>query len=183
VGPHQVHIAALFGALLGAGAGMALAFLSWGLSARLRRPAVLPDRAALPLLPLAMALGGGLGRGFLDALEGALLAAGALALAGGLYWAFEPPESPEEAEGAEEEAVAVGYGDVKLLGALGAWPPGNGKSPSVPTWPWGAWRPSSSGRPCGGGTWAGSGSDPARLSHFSAPPRPCPILRGKGGSR
>jgi len=121
VGPHQVHMAALFGALLGAGAGMALAFLSWGLSARLRRPAVLPDRAALPLLPLAMALGGGLGRGFLDALEGALLAAGALALAGGLYWAFEPPESPEEAEGAEEEAVAVGYGDVKLLGALGAW--------------------------------------------------------------
>jgi leader peptidase (prepilin peptidase)/N-methyltransferase len=115
VGPHQVHMAALFGALLGPGVGMALAFLAWALSARTGRPVVLPDRLTLPLLPLALLLAPTLGLSFLEALRGSLLAAGGLALAGGLYWAFRP--YPEE----EEEPVALGYGDVKLLGALGAW--------------------------------------------------------------
>ena len=115
VGPHQVHMAALFGALLGPGVGMALAFLAWALSARTGRPVVLPDRLTLPLLPLAFLLAPALGLDFLESLKGSLLAAGGLALAGGLYWAFRP--LPEE----EEEPVAMGYGDVKLLGALGAW--------------------------------------------------------------
>ncbi|GAB5603616.1 A24 family peptidase [Thermus sp. FJN-A] len=115
VGPHQVHMAALFGALLGPGVGMALAFLAWALSGRTGRAVVLPDRLTLPLLPLAFLLAPHLGLDFLESLRGSLLAAGGLALAGGLYWAFRP--LPE----AEEEPVAMGYGDVKLLGALGAW--------------------------------------------------------------
>jgi len=115
VGPHQVHMAALFGALLGPGVGMALAFLTWALSGRTGRPVVLPDRLTLLLLPLFLLLAPLLGLDFLVSLKGALLAAGGLALAGGLYWAFRP--LPEEGE----EPVAMGYGDVKLLGALGAW--------------------------------------------------------------
>ncbi len=117
VGPHQVHMAALFGALLGPGVGMALAFLTWALSGRTGRPVVLPDRITLPLLPLASILAPYLGADLLSTLRGSLLSAGGLALAGGLYWALRP----QEEGGEEEEPVAMGYGDVKLLGALGAW--------------------------------------------------------------
>jgi leader peptidase (prepilin peptidase)/N-methyltransferase len=35
---------------------MALAFLTWALSARTGRPVVLPDRLTLPLLPVALLL-------------------------------------------------------------------------------------------------------------------------------
>ncbi|TFU15131.1 prepilin peptidase [Thermus tengchongensis] len=120
VGPHQVHMAALFGALLGPGVGMALAFLTWALSARTGRPVVLPDRITLPLLPLAWILAPYLGADLLSTLKGSFLAAGGLALAGGLYWAFKPVNEVNK-EGEETDPVAIGYGDVKLLGALGAW--------------------------------------------------------------
>jgi len=123
VGPHQVHMAALFGALLGPGVGMALAFLTWALSGRTGKPVVLPDRITLPLLPLAWILAPYLGAELLSTLKGSFLAAGGLALAGGLYWAFKPIHEVNEVneEGEETDPVAMGYGDVKLLGALGAW--------------------------------------------------------------
>jgi leader peptidase (prepilin peptidase)/N-methyltransferase len=94
---------------------MALAFLTWALSARTGRPVVLPDRITLPLLLLAWILAPYLGADLLSTLKGSFLAAGGLALAGGLYWAFKPQGETEE------EPIAMGYGDVKLLGALGAW--------------------------------------------------------------
>lgn len=123
VGPHQVHMAALFGALLGPGVGMALAFLTWALSGRTGKPVVLPDRITLPLLPLAWILAPYLGAELLSTLKGSFLAAGGLALAGGLYWAFKPVNEVNEVnkEAEETDPVAMGYGDVKLLGALGAW--------------------------------------------------------------
>ncbi len=110
VGPHQVHLALFLGALLGPGVGMALAFLTWALAARVKRPVVLPDGLTLGAFPLALFLRGDL----LQALAHGLLAAGGVALAMGLYWALRPV--PEE-----EGELAMGYGDVKLLGALGAW--------------------------------------------------------------
>lgn len=90
VGPHQVHMAALFGALLGPGVGMALAFLAWALSARTGRAVALPDRLTLPLLPLAFLLAPALGLDFLESLKGSLLAAGGSPSPGG----FTGPSGP-----------------------------------------------------------------------------------------
>ncbi len=113
VGFHQVYLAALAGALLGPLGGIALGLLNWALNWATRRGWNLPEPVSLLLLPLAAVLHPA---GPLAAGEGALVAAGALALLGGLYWAFLP--EPEEDD---DEPVALGFGDVKLAGMLGAW--------------------------------------------------------------
>ncbi len=112
VGFHQVALAALVGAF-GAGYGVLAGLLNWALNALFRPGFHLPLPVTLGLLPLALWLSP---KGPLEALLGTLAAAGALALLGGLYWAFRPEEEEED-----EEPVALGFGDVKLAGMLGAW--------------------------------------------------------------
>ena len=112
VGFHQVGLAALVGAF-GAGYGVLAGLLNWAANALFRRGFHLPLPLSLGLLPLALLLSP---KGPLGALEGALAAAGALALLGGLYWAFRPEEGEDD-----DEPVALGFGDVKLAGMLGAW--------------------------------------------------------------
>lgn len=131
VGTHQVHLSALVGAALGGGVGMAAGFSNWALNARLGRPLALPDPISLGLFPLVILLrmvfpSGSTRPDPLQALLDGLLAAGGVALAGGLYWAVRDRVSPPRrdspsGEDLEDEPVAMGYGDVKLLGALGAW--------------------------------------------------------------
>jgi len=112
VGFHEVALAALVGSL-GAFWGVLAGLLNWGLNLALGRSLALPLPVSLLLLPLAVLLSP---RGPVEALLGALAAAGALALLGGLYWAFQP--EPEEED---DEPVALGFGDVKLAGMIGAW--------------------------------------------------------------
>ncbi len=113
VGFHQVYLAALAGAAFGPVWGVAAGVLNWALNWASRRGFNLPEPVSLLLLPLAVVLHPA---GPVFAGSGALLSAGALALLGGLYWAFLP--EPEEDD---EEPVALGFGDVKLAGMLGAW--------------------------------------------------------------
>lgn len=113
VGFHQVYLAALAGAFLGPAWGTMLGLLNWLLNALTRRGWNLPEPVSLLLLPPVLVLHPA---GPLAAGQGALVAAGALALLGGLYWAFLP-----ETEEDDDEPVALGFGDVKLSGMLGAW--------------------------------------------------------------
>ncbi len=112
VGFHQVGLAALVGAF-GVLPGLAAGVLNWGLNWVFRRALYLPLWLTLSLLPVALLLSP---LGSIDALKGALAAAGAMALLGGLYWAFLPEDEEED-----DEPVALGFGDVKLAGMLGAW--------------------------------------------------------------
>ena len=112
VGFHQVNLAALVGTL-GAFWGVLAGLLSWGFNLALGRTVNLPIPVSLLLLPVFVVFSP---LGPLQALWGALNAAGALALLGGLYWAFQP--EPEEED---DEPVALGFGDVKLAGMIGAW--------------------------------------------------------------
>jgi len=125
VGFDQVNIAALVGLLFGWQAGMLAALASLLLNLVTRRTVRLPEGPvyllwllgflALPYLP------------WLElpaALEGSLVAAGSAALAGAFWWWLHSLITPESAEQepdpADDEPIAMGFGDAKLAAVLGA---------------------------------------------------------------
>jgi len=120
VGLEHVYLAAAVAAWAGWGWGAAAAAALVALNLVLRRALPLHDALTLmaALLGVVAASYGALPLGVLESVWNLLLAAGAVALAGGLYWALLPEEDEEEED---EEPVAMGFGDVKLAGMLGAW--------------------------------------------------------------
>ena len=144
IGFDQVNLAALAGALAGLQTGLAAAAISLAANLALRRPVRLPEPLALALWLLALLLAAaGVTISPLSALGGSMLAAGAVAMAGALYWwlaelsgKVEPENSNYDATGSAdaatatsadppagaegEEPVAMGFGDVKLAAVLGA---------------------------------------------------------------
>jgi leader peptidase (prepilin peptidase)/N-methyltransferase len=126
LGYQQIHVSALAGAVAGGLLGGQWAGPAWGVAAglasaflnlALRRVVRVPDGLTLGGLLLAVVLSS-LGSGLVSAVQGALLGAGGTALLAGLYWAFRPEPDDPEADG---DPVAMGFGDVKLAAAIGAF--------------------------------------------------------------
>lgn len=119
-----VWIAALVALLLGPSWGFVGGALHVSASALSRRVQRLPE----PLLLGAWLLGVSfsVATGSLAAVTASFQAAGSWALIGGTYWwwagsrARELSAAPEAASHASEDPEALGFGDVKLAGALGA---------------------------------------------------------------
>lgn len=122
IGMDQVNVAAVGGALWGWRAGIAAAALSLALNLLARRPLRLPEAPLYGLWALVLALSAALWPLELTIrLAGTAVAAGAVALLGALYWWLyslrHPHNPPPEAD---DEPVAMGFGDAKLAAILGA---------------------------------------------------------------
>lgn len=120
----QINLAAAVGALLGPAAGLVAGLLGVAYNLRSPRPFRVPDLLALgfaALGPLLAWLIPGWSLSPLESLRAWLLSAGGLALAGGVYWWVQEWRAPQAPSEDEDEVVAMGFGDVILMGFLGAW--------------------------------------------------------------
>lgn len=120
----QINLAAAVGALLGPAAGLVAGFLNVAYNLRNPRPFRIPDRLALGFAvvgPLLAWLIPSWSLSLLSSLKAWLLSAGGLALAGGVYWWVQELRNPQALPEDEGEVVAMGFGDVILMGFMGAW--------------------------------------------------------------
>ena len=124
-----VHLGGLVGAWAGVlggfwwaiGASLAAMALHAAINLISRRYMRVPDALTLGGLVVSLILPAAIpGVGFLALVTGALLGAGAVAIVAGIAWVFLPDpwkDIPEE----DLDPVAMGFGDVKLLAAIGAF--------------------------------------------------------------
>lgn len=125
IGLDQANLAALGGALAGWEIGLALGAASLLVNLVARRTVRLPEGPLYGLWLVALVLST---TSFTvppaAALGGSVIAAGTLAVVGAFYWwlrdAIASDATPEGQDDAEDEPVAMGFGDVKLAAVLGA---------------------------------------------------------------
>ncbi len=122
LGMDQVNVGALLG-VFGWPFGFLGAAGSLALNAATRRTLRLPEPLAYGLWLVALVVMSVLLPGPLTAVSGSLVAAGGAALVGALYWWLHDLKNPAETNeltDEDDEPVAMGFGDVKLAGVLGA---------------------------------------------------------------
>ena len=122
IGMDQVNVAALLG-VFGWPFGFLGAAGSLALNAVTRRTLRLPEPLIYGLWLVALIVMSVLLPSLLTAASGSLVAAGGAALVGALYWWLHDLKNPAAASTEEledDEPVALGFGDVKLAGVMGA---------------------------------------------------------------
>ncbi len=119
IGYLNIHLAMLvgmwFGIIPGIAAGVALTIANLVL----KKVVPMPDFLTLGGVLVSFAVQASSGN-FLSGLSSALQAAGGMAILVGLYWWVVPDNSPEIPE-EELDPTAMGFGDVKLWAAAGAF--------------------------------------------------------------
>jgi leader peptidase (prepilin peptidase) / N-methyltransferase len=118
----NIHLAALVGAWLGWPAGVIAGLLLMGFHLLAKRTIPFLDAIALGgfLITLAIKTSSGGLPELISSLSSGLQAMGAMAILVGVYWWIAPEpadDTPEE----ELDPIAMGFGDVKLWAAVGAF--------------------------------------------------------------
>jgi leader peptidase (prepilin peptidase) / N-methyltransferase len=119
LGYFNIHLAMLVGVWFGIWAGVAAGVLLFFANLIAKKVVPMPDFVTLGgvLISLVFKASGG---ELLPAVSSGLQAAGAMAILVGVYWWVVPDNSPEIPE-EELDPTAMGFGDVKLWAAAGAF--------------------------------------------------------------
>lgn len=118
----QVNIAAVVGALAGWLWGVIAAVVSFGINLATRKTLRLPEAPLYGLWLVALLLSAvGWPIPIVESLAGTLIATGVVAMVGASYWWLYSLRHPlPAASEADDEPIAMGFGDVKLAAILGA---------------------------------------------------------------
>jgi leader peptidase (prepilin peptidase) / N-methyltransferase len=123
IGMDQVNVAAVGGALGGWVWGLGATAASVLVNVLARRPVRLPELPLYGVWLLALLMSGlGLLSKPVTGLSGTFAAAGIVSIVGAVFWWFRDiivGEAPSENSEADDEPVAMGFGDVKLAAVLG----------------------------------------------------------------